>query len=145
MNKLKDLNLLFIAWSFFYIIALIIHFAIRKVLFESYTRPYGWWVYVLGIPAAIIAFLMFQGGMIWSFSVGGLLCLAFSIFGYYIDYVLSVPWRNPIYVPVAVPYVILYLGTIMFYWFPLGLINRKLWYVYAVLFAVSSFLNITSH
>jgi hypothetical protein len=33
----------------------------------------------------------------------------------------------------------------MFYWFPLALIQRPLWFVYAVLFSASSVLNITSH
>ena len=145
MTSLKDLNRIFIAWSFFYLAVLIIHFAIRKVFFESYTQQYGWWVYLLGVPAATVALLMFKGGMTWSYSVGGLLCLAFSAFGYYIDYILAVPWRNPINPPLAIPYVTLYLGTIMFYWFPFGMINRRLWYVYGVMFALSTFLNIASH
>jgi hypothetical protein len=140
-----DLNLLFIAWAFFYLIILIIHFSVRRVFFESYTLRYGWWVYLLGIPAAVVSILMIRGAMTWSFTVGGLLCLVFSGFGYYIDYVLATPWRSPIYLPILIPYIILYLGTIMFYWFPLALINRNLWYIYAALFAISTILNITSH
>jgi len=139
------LNSLFTLWSFTYLIVLIAHFSIRKVLFEPYTLNYGWWVYLLGIPAVIISILMFRGGMTWSFAVGGVLCLAFSAFGYYADYVLGTPWRSPVYLPILVPYVLLYLGTIMFYWFPLALIDHGLWYAYAVLFAVSTYLNITSH
>ena len=35
--------------------------------------------------------------------------------------------------------------TCMFYWFPLALVSKPLWYVYAVLFIVSTLLNVTSH
>jgi hypothetical protein len=33
----------------------------------------------------------------------------------------------------------------MFYWWPLALISRPLWYIYAVLFIVSTVLNVSSH
>ncbi len=148
MNALagsKDLYRTFTVWAFAYLLLLMFHFSVRKVLFESYTLNYGFWVYMLCIPATIVSLLMLRGKMPWSFSVGGLLCLAFSIFGYYADYVLAVPWRSSIDLPILIPYVALYLGTLMFYWFPLGLISRKLWYAYAVLFLLSTILNITSH
>jgi hypothetical protein len=145
LENINDPNILFTAWAFIYIIVLIIHFSVRRILFESYTLKYGWWVYLLGIPAVIISLLMYRGGMTWSFSVGGIICLFFSIYGYYVDYVLATPWRNPVYLPILIPYVTLYLDTLMFYWFPLALINRKLWYLYSVLFVISTILNIKSH
>jgi hypothetical protein len=43
------------------------------------------------------------------------------------------------------PYIVLYLATVMFYWWPLALIYKPLWYAYAILFIVSTILNITSH
>jgi hypothetical protein len=43
------------------------------------------------------------------------------------------------------PYVFLYLATVMFYWWPLGLLSRPLWIIYAVLFVIATILNITSH
>ena len=43
------------------------------------------------------------------------------------------------------PHVLLYLATAMFYWWPLALVSRPLWYVQAFLFGVSTMLNITSH
>ena len=42
-------------------------------------------------------------------------------------------------------YVLLYLATIMFYWWPVGMLSRPLWYVYAGLFTLSTWLNISSH
>ena len=43
------------------------------------------------------------------------------------------------------PYVFLYLGTVMFYWWPLALLSRPLWFVFAVLFVIGTILNLTSH
>jgi hypothetical protein len=43
------------------------------------------------------------------------------------------------------PYVTLYLGTIMFYWWPLALLYRPLWFVFGALFVIGTILNITSH
>ena len=68
-----------------------------------------------------------------------------AVFGYTVEYVKRIRWRNPIRWSVFGPYVFLYLATVMFYWWPLGLISRPLWYVYAVLFIISTTLNVTSH
>jgi hypothetical protein len=43
------------------------------------------------------------------------------------------------------PYLIFYLATVMFYWFPLALIAKPLWDAYGILFAISTFLNLSSH
>jgi hypothetical protein len=45
-----------------------------------------------------------------------------------------VKWRSTIRWPVAIPYVFLYLATIMFYWWPLGQFGRPLWFAYAIIF-----------
>ncbi len=57
----------------------------------------------------------------------------------------GISWRSPIVWPVFIPYVFVYLASLMFYWIPLGNIRRELLYIYAVLFIINSFLNITSH
>jgi hypothetical protein len=44
-----------------------------------------------------------------------------------------------------VPYVLLYLSTVMFYWWPVGLLSRPLWIAFAVLFVIGTVLNVTSH
>ena len=71
--------------------------------------------------------------------------LVWAILGFTAEYVFKIQWRNPIVWPIFIPYVTLYLGTIMFYWFPVGMLSKPLWYLYAALFAVSTYLNITSH
>jgi len=145
MFGLKKLDYLFIVWAFFFQIALIIHFAVRKRFFETYTLKYGWIVYALCIPAVIVSLILLRAGKPWYFWFGGFLCLLFAAYGYYTDYIRQISWRSPIVPGIMIPYITLYLSTIMFYWWPLWRINRTLWFVYTGLYVVSTILNITSH
>ena len=145
MSELDNMDRLFIAWAFFFQILLIVHFAIRKRFFESYTIESGWIVYALCIPAAVISVLLILGGKSWSFWIEGFLFILFAAFGYWIDYVSKTQWRNPLRLSIAIPYVILYLSTVMFYWWPLGSLSRPLWFVFAILFVTGTILNIGSH
>lgn len=145
MFGLDNLDTLFVVWAFTFQIVLIAHFAIRKPFYESYTEKYGWLVYALSIPAAVISIVILIGGKSWSFWLGGFLFLIYAAYGYRVDYVKKIPWRNPLVKSIMFPYVTLYLATVMFYWWPLGLFSRTLWIVYAVLFVLGTYLNITSH
>jgi hypothetical protein len=135
---------LFVIWAFVLQICLIVLFAIRRSNLDLILE-FGWIFYLLSVPAVIVGVLMYLGGKEWSFWIGGFIFLLWAIFGLIVEYVFRIQWRDPIIWPIFIPYVILYLGTIMFYWFPLGIISRPLWYVYAGLFALSTYLNITSH
>ncbi len=139
------LEVLFVAWGFMVQLVLIVHFALRKWAFRRYTWKFGWIVYALSIPAVVISLVLLSGGKSFSLWLAGFIFLLWSIYGYRIDYVQQVRWRNPVNWRIGGPYVTLYLATIMFYWWPLGLINRTLWFVYAGLFVLSTWLNITSH
>ena len=143
--NVDSLDKLFVYWAFLLQITLIIHFAVRKPFFESYTIKFGWIVYVLCIPAVIISLFLLRAGKSWSFWLGGFLFVLFAAFGYWIDYVLQIPWRNPLQIRIMVPYALLYLSTVMFYWWPIGILSRPLWFVYAVLFIIGTVLNVTSH
>jgi hypothetical protein len=145
MSKLDNLDKLFVVWAFFFQIVLIVHFAIRKRFFESYTLKYGWIVYALCIPAVVISIILLRGGKSWSFWLGGFLFLLYAAFGYWIDYVMKIQWRNPLRITIMIPYVFLYLSTVMFYWWPLGILSRPLWFAFAILFVIGTILNITSH
>jgi len=134
----------FVIWAFLFQIILIVHFALRKWRFNIAKR-YGPIVYALGIPAAVLSMFLLLGGKTWSLWIGGFIYLAWGIFGFWIEYVRKIQWRNPPRWPIFGPYVILYLATIMFYWWPLALISRPLWNAYAVLFVISTALNATSH
>jgi hypothetical protein len=144
-KNLDNLDRLFVIWAFLLQIMLIVHFAVRKPLFDSYTVKFGWIVYALCIPAAIISITLLRGGKSWSFWLGGFLFILFAAFGFWIDYVLKIPWRNPLQLRIMFPYAFLYLATVMFYWWPLGILNRSLWIVYALLFIAGTILNVTSH
>ncbi len=39
---LDNLDRLFVIWAFLFQVVLIVHFAIRKPFFDSYTVKYGW-------------------------------------------------------------------------------------------------------
>ncbi len=145
MFGLDKLDTLFVIWSFFLQIVLIVHFALRKPFFESYTIKFGWIIYALCFPAAVISFILLLGGKSWSFWLGGFLFLIYAAYGYWIDYIKGIEWRNPLRKDIMFPYVTLYLGTIMFYWWPLALLYRPLWFVFGALFVIGTILNITSH
>ena len=145
MSTLDRLDKLFVGWAFLFQIVLIVHFALRKRFFESYTMKIGWIVYALCIPAAIISILLLRGGKSWSFWLGGFLCVLYAAFGYWVDYVAGIQWRSPLRLSIMFPYVFLYLSTVMFYWWPLGLLGRPLWFAFGILFVIGTILNITSH
>jgi hypothetical protein len=145
MFELKKLDSLFVGWAFLFQIILIIHFAVRKRFFETYTLKFGWIIYALCIPAVIISLILLRAGKPWYFWLGGFLFLLFAIYGYTIDYIKQISWRSPVVPEIMIPYVSLYLATIMFYWWPLWRINRTLWLVYGCLYVISTILNITSH
>jgi hypothetical protein len=142
---LDSLEVLSVVWAFFFQIVLIVHFAVRKRFFESYTMKFGWIVYALSVPAVVISIVLLLGGKTWSFWLGGFLFLIYAAYGYWVDYVKKIQWRNPLRLSIMFPYVFLYLATVMFYWWPLGLLSRPLWIAFAVLFVIGTILNVTSH
>jgi hypothetical protein len=115
MSGLDQLESLFMIWAFFLQIVLLVDFAVRKHFFESYTKKYSWLVYALSIPAVVISILFLMAGKSWSFWLGGYLFLIYASFGYWIDYVKGIQWRNPLRKDIMFPYVTLYLAMIMFY------------------------------
>lgn len=122
-------------------------FALRTWFFDT-AMEFGWVVYVLAVPAVLVSLVLIRSGRSWHLWVAGFLFAAWAAFGYYVDIASPVEWRVPILWPVLVPYVVLYLGAQMFYWFPLGRLGppgRRLWFAFAVLFVISTSLNIASH
>jgi hypothetical protein len=141
---LNTYEYIYVAWAVLFQILLIVHFSLRKWRFGIVER-YGWSFYALGIPALAISIILFASGMSWSFWLGGVLQFVWSGFGYYVEFVRKIRWRNPPYWRVLWPYVTLYLATNMFYWWPQGLLDRRLWFAYGGLFILSTILNGTSH
>jgi hypothetical protein len=142
---MNNLEILFIVWGFLLQIVLIIHFALRRWFFDAYIMPYGWVVYALGLPSAGLSLLLIMDGKAWWLAAGGLLYMVWAAFGFTVEYIRRAEWRSPIYWPVFGPYITLYLAAIMFYWWPIGMLYKPLWHVYAVLFVASTILNLASH
>ena len=144
MKNFDWLDILFVSWGFLFQVLLIVHFSLRKWHFKTAMRL-GPAIYALGVPAAVISLLQVVNVKPWWLWLGGFLCLAWGIFGYTIEYVLKIQWRNPPRWQVFIPYLLLYLSTLMFYWWPLRMLYNPLWFAYALLFIISTFLNTTSH
>ncbi len=138
------LDILFVTGAFLFQVFLTGHFALRRWHFDTALR-YGPVVYALGVPAAMFSLVLLLTGRPWTFWLGGFLYLTWAVFGYSVEYVLKIEWRLNRRWPIFIPYICLYLATVMFYWFPLALIFKPLWYCYGVLFAFGTFLNISSH
>ena len=86
--------------AFTFQIVLLIHFILRKWAFDKYVHQYGWIVYALAFPAAIVSVVLLRRGAEWWMWVGGFLYLAWAIFGYVVEYRLGIAWRSPINWPV---------------------------------------------
>jgi hypothetical protein len=144
MSDLNIYDTLFIITSFLFQIILIIHFTLRKWRFDLAIN-YGWIVYALSIPATAVSIILLLGGKSWYFWTAGFIYLIWAIYGYMIEYIKQIEWRNPIRSSIFGPYITLYLATVLFYWWPLALIYKPFWYIYAILFIASTILNVTSH
>ncbi len=123
---------------------LAIFFALRKWDFPFATQV-GWIVYALAVPAVALSVALVRRREPWYLVPAGFLYGVWAAFGCTVDIVHRVEWRSPILASVFVPYVTLYIAAQMFYWWPLLKIHRPSWFVFAVLYAVSTFLNMSSH
>ena len=144
MLEIDRYDRLFVYTSFFIQIVLLAYFALRKWRFDT-ALQFGWIVYALAIPAVVVTVVLLINGKPWPLWLAGFLYAAWAILGYIVDIAQPIAWRSPILWPVFLPYVLLYLASLMFYWWPLANIQRPLWFVYAGLFVVSTILNVTSH
>ena len=144
MSGIDRLDRLFVFTAFFLQIVLLVFFANRKWDFDSAVK-WGWIVYALAVPAVVASLVLLVGGKPWYLWLAGFLYAAWAVLGYVVDIARPVEWRSPILWPVLIPYVLLFISSLMFYWWPLGNIQRPLWFIYAVLFVISTMLNISSH
>ena len=144
MTTMNRTDRLFVFAAFLIQVVLVIFFALRTWTLTAALRL-GWIVYALAIPALAVSIHLMRAGRPWFVWLAGFLYGAWAVFGYLVDVARPLEWRSPILWPVFLPYVLLYLSSLMFYWWPLATIRRPLWFVYAVLFLVSTVLNVSSH
>ena len=135
---------LYVVAAFGIEISLVVFFALRMWAFDTALQV-GWIVYALAIPALAVSAVLIRAGRPASFWLAGVFYAAWAVFGYLVDVANPIDWRSPILWQVLLPYVALYLAAQMLYWWPLGRIDRRLWLAFAVLFVISTVLNIASH
>jgi hypothetical protein len=125
--------------------ALVLHFALRTLAFQAYIPGWGWIFYALSLPAfAVSLWLRRAGAPVWLW-LGGMVFVVWAIFGFGVEYLAHLDWRSPPVWPIFVPYVLLYLATVMLYWWPAATVSRPAWVALGVLFALGTGLNILSH
>jgi hypothetical protein len=144
MFGLDTLDSLFVVFAFLFQTILIIHFAVRRWDFDT-AMHFGPFVYALGIPAMGLSLVQIAAGKPWTLWLAGVLCAVWGLFGYYVEYVRHIDWRAGGHAAVFAVYILLYLATVMFYWWPLANLYRPLWFAYAVLFVAATILNVMSH
>ncbi len=144
MSGLTVHETFFIVTAFTFQVILIIHFALRRWRFEQAMR-FGPFVYALSIPAAVLSLFQLLSGESWFLWVGGFIYLTWAVYGYSVEYIWKIEWRNSLNWPILGPYIILYLATVMLFWWPLASIYKPLWYGCTALFIISTYLNVTSH
>ena len=144
MPQLDPYETLFVATAFAFQLLLIVYYLLRRRSWRMVMR-YGPLIYATALPLAVVSLVLFLAGKPWWLWLGGLLALAWAGYGYFVDFVKQIPWREPIYPPVFFPYITLYLAMLMFYWWPLARFSRGLWLAFGALFVIASLLNVTSH
>jgi len=135
---------LFVITSLVIQATLVIFFALRKWDFPL-AMAVGWVVYALAVPAVAVSVILIRAQRPWYLWIAGLLYGLWAILGVLVDNVLRVQWRAPILSSVFVPYLLLYIGSMMFYWWPLARIHRPSWFIYTLLYILSTLLNVMSH
>lgn len=137
-------EILYAVTALLFYVVLIIHYALRRWRFALAMRE-GRLVYGLSLAAAVVSIILLLGDQPWWMWLGGFLYVVWAAYGYYVDYVAKIEWRTARRWPVMVPYLVLYLATCMFYWWPLDRLSRPLWIAATALFIISTALNVTSH
>ncbi|WP_394771356.1 hypothetical protein [Lacisediminihabitans sp.] len=144
MPALDLFEALFVMTAFLFEGALVVHFAVRRWRFDTAVRQ-GWVIYVMSVPAVLVSSILLLEGKEWWLWLGGVFFFFWAVFGFTVEYLAEVQWRDPIRWSIFVPYMLLYLGISMSYWWPLARIWPPLWYAIGVLFVVATVLNVASH
>jgi hypothetical protein len=111
----------------------------------SIEEKLGWLVYGMGLPASVLGVLFLVNDQPWYYWTATLLFTVWAAFGYMVDVVLRVKWRNPPRWPIFIPYVVLFVSSLLAFWVPLWFIRPVLWIIYALLYAAHTALNMYSH
>jgi hypothetical protein len=144
MSNSNILPLVFVAFAFISQALLIFNFVTLKWK-PAIQQKYGWIVYAAGLIAFLLGILFWVNKQAWYFWLAFALFTTWALFGYIIDILRPVNWREPIRWQIFIPYVILYIFAQFAFWIPLWFIGLEYWIIYAVLYTISTALNISTH
>lgn len=138
------LQTMFVAFALISQTLLILNFAAYKWK-PGIQKKWGWIVYAFGWLALPLGLYFIASGGPWYSWFACILFAAWAIFGYIVDILRPVNWRGPIRWQILVPYLVLYISAQFAFWIPLWFIWPGYWIIYAVLYTISTVLNISNH
>lgn len=144
MPELNNHHIAFAIFSITSLILLIVLF-ISRVKKPVIEKRFGWIIYAVGIPAFIMAVMFIINGEVWYFILPLLIYCCWALFAAIVDIWKPVQWREPKYLPIFIPYVVLFIITMTGLWVPLWFINPVLWIVFATLYVCLMILVFISH
>jgi len=144
MLEKNVLESMFVAFAFISQALLIFNFATLKWK-PHIQRKWGWIVYASGLISLPLAIAFWASGQAWYFWLAFTLFTIWAMFGYVIDILRPINWRDPIRWQIFIPYLGLYISAQFAFWIPLWFIWPGYWIIYAVLYMMSTALNISEH
>jgi hypothetical protein len=123
---------------------LALNFAARR-WWPHLERRWGWLVYAMSLPGLVLGVLFWVNNQPWYYWLATLLFATWAALGYTVDILRPINWRSPPRWAIFIPYVTLYIAAQFAFWIPLWFIGIGYWVIYAVLYTVSTVLNIASH
>ncbi|MGE5248872.1 MAG: hypothetical protein ACM3QS_01560 [Bacteroidota bacterium] len=138
------LPILFTAYAFLAQMLLIFNFAALRWRPRIQQR-WGWIVYTTGLFALPLGILFLAAGQRWYLGLAFVLLAVWAAFGYTVDILRPVRWRQPIHWQIFAPYVLLYISAQFAFWIPLWFIGPGYWIFYAMLYTISTALNVSMH
>ena len=144
MFEQNVLQSLFVAFAFFSQALLIFNFAALKWK-PNIHQKWRWIVYASGLIAFPLGILFWVSGQAWHFWLAFVLFTVWAMFGYVIDILRPINWRDPIRWQIFVPYLVLHISAQFAFWIPLWFIGSGYWIIYAALYTISTVLNISTH
>jgi len=135
---------LYVGFAFLVQALLVINFTARYWKPEL-ERNYGWIIYALGLPSLILGILMLVDSRPWYFVVPPLLFSVWALVGYRVDVWHPAEWRNPPRWSIFIPYVALFMGSLLLFWFSMWYVDSIYWIAFGLMYVIETILNIYSH
>ena len=108
-------------------------------------RNWGWIIYASGLAALALGVILLANGSQWTFFAPPLLFALWAALGYSVDVWRPIAWRNPPRWFIFIPYVGLYVVSLILFWISMWFIGMAYWIAFGVLYGLHTALNVYSH